>query len=628
MTENMQSVFQGIVDSCEDCLDVREKFVLYSRNGYPDGKELTLEEVAKLMGGITRERVRQIECKSYKKISNDVRKNSILLNFSICFDEYSKEICRYLTNKEPIYDAPTYLTFDELEKEVSHELLYKVLAIFLCLTKNKARIKICRKYKIVYNSRGISESAASLKILGLDKDVISKEEVVDLDTISKQILLSNYRLSNGVYLKKGLIKRDTILSIVGDYFPDGYHISNKEHFEKFRTIYKDLYKIECSTSMREISSAMANDGSYCTIDRGTYRKFDKCSKMPQNLLDDIATYVLQDRGTIYYSTIFDAFSSQLNNIGIDNWFYFKGIFDIQCKGMFFTRKATLSVNSRKQFEDPIYDYISNSSTVVTMQELRNQFPGLKDYMFLFRIYGNLDIIALENGRFVHINNLNINMVDVTYLKQFVRAKIDESDFGIVSSRALYPLLKIENKGLCNNLGIANEQFGLFSILNYYLGDEFDFSRPFIGIKGTEELTLNKILLRYIKEFDLKKFSFSNIEEYTSKYNTYLINKIGFIEDVSDICLLVNDKEFINYEKIKIENIEQIKQFIIFTTKKFKEIKISHFRGYFFIPKNENIFWNKATIFSFINAFCTDELEIKMINSNYDTLDYIIRSVER
>lgn len=82
MTENMQSVFQGIVDSCEDCLDVREKFVLYSRNGYPDGKELTLEEVAKLMGGITRERVRQIECKSYKKISNDVRKNSILLNFS------------------------------------------------------------------------------------------------------------------------------------------------------------------------------------------------------------------------------------------------------------------------------------------------------------------------------------------------------------------------------------------------------------------------------------------------------------------------------------------------------------------------------------------------------------------
>ena len=47
-----------------------------------------------------------------------------------------------------------------------------------------------------------------------------------------------------------------------------------------------------------------------------------------------------------------------------------------------------------------------------------------------------------------------------------------------------------------------------------------------------------------------------------------------------------------------------------------------------IPKNEYIYWNKLTLFSFINAFCSDELEIKLLNNSYEYLDYVIRSVEK
>ena len=78
---------------------------------------------------------------------------------------------------------------------------------------------------------------------------------------------------------------------------------------------------------------------------------------------------------------------------------------------------------------------------------------------------------------------------------------------------------------------------------------------------------------------------------------------------------------------QVENAEQIKKFLVFTVKKFKEIKISNFRSYFLIPRNKNIYWNKVTLFSFINAFCADELEIKLINNSFENLDYIVRSVE-
>lgn len=124
-----------------------------------------------------------------------------------------------------------------------------------------------------------------------------------------------------------------------------------------------------------------------------------------------------------------------------------------------------------------------------------------------------------------------------------------------------------------------------------------------------------------------RFSFSDLDMYASRYNTFVNNKIGFIEDIANKYLLVNDKEFIKLDEVMIENSEQIKNFLVFTVKKFKEIKISNFRSYFLIPKNENIYWNKLTLFSFINAFCSDELEIKLTNNSFENIDYLVRSVE-
>ena len=249
------------------------------------------------------------------------------------------------------------------------------------------------------------------------------------------------------------------------------------------------------------------------------------------------------------------------------------------------------------------------------------------YLFLFRISGNQEILALDGGKFVHAKNLSLNRDDIVIIKQFVRRSIRESDYGIVSSRTLYPLLKVENKELCKRLGIINEQFGFFSLCNYLMDDELEFSRPFIGKKGTEDMTLTKILSRYIEDYLPNRFSFSDLDMYASRYNTFVNNKIGFVEDVADKYLLVNDKEFVKTEEVTIENAEQIKNFLVFTVKKFKEIRINNFRSYFLIPRNENIYWNKVTLFSFINAFCCDELEIKLTNNSFENLDYMVRSVE-
>lgn len=627
MIKDFNQEFLGIVEAAENALQPRELLVIYKRNGYPNNKKLTLEEISKKIGGITRERVRQIEQKATKKLNHPSIRTNILLTFVLCFEELFRLFRKDGFNAYDDFFEPSFITFPECTSIINEDVFFKAVAIFLAITENKARIRVSQKFRFIYNSNGVNETDAALTILGLYKNVISLEEASQLDETAKTILLSNYRFINGVYMRKGVVKRDVILVIIDEHFPNGYHISNNDHFNKFKSIYKDIYHIECPITQREIGTAIGNAGNYCLVDKGTYLNYNKCSKIPQYLLDDIITYVLQDGGTLYYSTIFNEFRTQLCSEGIDNWFYFKGTFDRQSEGMFFTRRATLSVNSTKQFEDPIYDYIAESTSLITMQELRNKFPGVKDYLFLFRISGNPEIIALEGGKFVHVKNISLDRDDTISIKQFVRRKIRESDYGIVSSRTLYPLLKIENKELCKRLGIINEQFSLFSLCNSLMDDEFEFSRPFIGKSGTEDMSLTKILSRYIEDFLPSRFSFSDLDMYASRYNTFVSNKIGFIEDVANKYLLVNDKEFIKLDEVMIENSEQIKNFLVFTVKKFKEIKISNFRSYFLIPKNENIYWNKLTLFSFINAFCSDELEIKLTNNSFENIDYLVRSVE-
>ena len=86
MNNNSNNFLLDIVNEVENFLDERELFVLYSRNGYPQNEFLTLDETAKKMGGITRERVRQIETKAVKRLSDSLKRNDIILKFVLYYD--------------------------------------------------------------------------------------------------------------------------------------------------------------------------------------------------------------------------------------------------------------------------------------------------------------------------------------------------------------------------------------------------------------------------------------------------------------------------------------------------------------------------------------------------------------
>ena len=623
MSDSVQLLFD-IVKCAEDVLSSRELDILYARNGYPTGESQTLEEIAASIGGLTRERIRQIEKKAIEKLNSQLAREEIILKYAMFFEANFNRFRMYSDGDYTDFFEPSYIMFTEYLSIVDKETFLKSTALYLALTDNKARIKISNKFSFVYNSSGVSEADASLDVLGHSKDVLSVSEVSDLDDYHKKILLANYRLNDGIYLKKGLSKRDIILAVIDEYFPNGIRPTDDNQLDYFNKCYKNKFDVDNKFTYRELASAMFNSGDYCYVDNGTYLRFSKCNKIPSDLLKELVDYALADGGTIYYSTIFSMFKDQLEENGINNWYYLKGVFDRQTEGRFFNRKANFSVNSTNQFEDPIYDYLVKADGLVTLQELRNKFPGLKDYMFFFRINANKDIISLEGNRFIHIYNLHISEEDKGAIQSVIKSKIDNSDYGIVSSRSIYPFLKIYYPDLCKRLGVANEQFGLFSVCSCLFSDEYDFSRPFIGKIGTEKMTTIGVASRYVDDLKLSKFSFDDLDSFLSKYNTFVNDKIKFVLGTSGKYLLVNDKEFINLQYINIDNRNQIKDFLVFTTNRFGEMRIGKFSNYYMIPKNPHIYWNKASLLSFINGFCKDELEVVIVNGSFECLDYIIR----
>ena len=75
--ENRERCAKKIMMSVFDLLTKNEKTVLKLRCGFCGGKLFTLQEVAECLG-ITRERVRQIEAKAWRKLRHPARRKTLL----------------------------------------------------------------------------------------------------------------------------------------------------------------------------------------------------------------------------------------------------------------------------------------------------------------------------------------------------------------------------------------------------------------------------------------------------------------------------------------------------------------------------------------------------------------------
>ena len=123
-----QKLTEEELQNALQCLSPRERDVLRLRFGLNDNRQRTLQEIGDLFG-VTRERIRQVEKKGFKRLRNHIKRNHLLENIfdSICTPEenryagcFKKNGASYIPTIDDVIKAVL-----ELNPEMDIEDLYE-----------------------------------------------------------------------------------------------------------------------------------------------------------------------------------------------------------------------------------------------------------------------------------------------------------------------------------------------------------------------------------------------------------------------------------------------------------------------------------------------------------------------
>jgi hypothetical protein len=157
-------------------------------------------------------------------------------------------------------------------------------------------------------------------------DYISRREYLAQSEATKAIISENYRFYQGfIWIKKSVNFSIVITQIVDETFPYGFHYST-EQYSLFAKAFEDKLGVPIRLTPQAIIRVFERE-NYCFIDRGTYKNRKYCQTIPEDLMNEIISYLSDHEGIVYYSSVFDAFKSDLLNLGITNRYYLKGLID-------------------------------------------------------------------------------------------------------------------------------------------------------------------------------------------------------------------------------------------------------------------------------------------------------------
>lgn len=603
--DELRNIFEG------DVLSLREKQVIAKRNGFGCEKE-TLEEIGQEYN-LTRERCRQIESKATTKISSKVRKikNQIIMLFVILTTSIERR----------------YISTDKFVEYMGDELLAKYYLFLIENGSFNLDLKYDEKLNIVYNSTLISLEELAQEVIDVYGPFIFKADYDALNKFEQSVIQANYRkYYQDFYLLRGHSPKELFGLIIDETFPNGYRVGNEDDIALAVKKFQEKFKTDESPSGHSIQGYLERLG-YCQIGKGTYKNREQCVQLSQDLIDSVVNYILLNSPTVYYQSIYEHFKAQLNEVGIDNYYYLKGLIDPVLPDDFKTKRNYIIVGGVKiTGNEAMVKYIRTFNGKFSINELREKYPGVKDYTFYNILMNEINngLIWLANKNFIYIDKVVVSEESIKQLKQFIDELFIQLDTDTTSSRKIFAKLSLTNRSLLESLKIATDNFSMFSLIKYWFKDEYGFNRPLISKSKDINVNTYSLITNFANSQD--SFNHRTIANYVNKMNIGgLYSYLSFIEDMSDNFVQVNIDTMYKKEKIPITD-EQLKEFkgmleLIFS--RFESIDTRYFNGYQMLP-NIKYHWNKYLLAGIVRSYFSDDYEIENTDSAYDVTDFIIR----
>lgn len=591
--------------------------VLLQRNGYFTDKEETLEDLGKKYG-LTRERIRQIEVKGNRKLSD-------------CAQNFWNEVKGFfdllIKSEGVLYKRVKKL----LESNEDKDSVYRA-----CLLLQFANInyKYDERYHLIYDSDVITVKDLEDQLKDEYGKLIAVSRYDTANELEKEIINNNYTLSgrlHNLYIQKHYSKTDFVIDLIDELFPDGYRQYNEDDYSKLAKNFVNKLGDDVEAPTKDAIRGIINrDDVFCQVDRGTYKLRRECAEIPLELFNDIFDFIVDHLPAVYYITIYEYFEHELNKLGITNYYYMKGVLDYLLPDDLTTKRDYITeTDNRISAVEARVAFMRSFPGAFTFDDLQEKYPGVKPYVFQFLCYeeANNGLVQIGTKKFIYFEHLNISDKHIVKTKEIIEELFKNADSKILSSRKVYAKIKLSYPELLKDLPFIEDHFSMFSIIKQLFANDYYFNRPYISKEkpDSEKITTSGIVLRYLEKFE--KVNYDIYRNYCMKMNISMpYSYMQLVDELSDNYVQINDRQMIRKQEFAISEgaLRDIDRILELIFSKVDKIETSKFNGYVMLPQIK-IKWNKHVFAGIIRSYFSEKYEVINITDGLkaEAVDYEI-----
>ena len=557
----------------------REFFVLIERS-----KGLTLEQVGDECQ-VTRERIRQIEEKAFRKL--DVW-------------EWKKEILSYL--------QVNYIGKGVIFKQDLDTLFGKysdLIGYYLKSTKD-SRVRYEKRYDSfvvvdLQTTNKVLEFVNSLSDSFNENEIVEFPEKLPCELIWSELNLQFEKIGD-VYHRSRLTLTKIYEDVLKKDFPNGLHVYDSKEIENFKNKIEERYgKVKTSTSERALAVRIAEVGVLCN--RGTYKAKQE-NYISKELANQIYIYIENSRApAILTNILYAVFKTGLQKENVNNKYYLQGILkELYGDRLTFRRDYIVKDLNYTNISSSVVRYVIDARRLVSKREIFNEFPGITEIVVSLALTDER-IINLF-GQYISGKMLTISEEDKDYLSNKICEHVQSKRS--VHCKTIYEEVLQENRNLLTRNYIM-QPFGMYSLLEYLFRDDYSFSRPMVAEKGVDiEKTIDSLYM-YVNENTL--VDLEDIKSIAREKHFQINSLLAFVNDCNETHYLISNHqiaaiEYLGIEETDINSIENAILDSIDGTIPICQLKCANR-----FP-NINIKWNEWMVYSLINKL-SSKLEVGM-----------------
>lgn len=547
----------------------------------------TLEEIGTALG-VTRERIRQIEAKTKDK-----------------FSRYHRQI-RIISKISAERNGDTVINSEEIEAycgDKTQELVFMLKGYKTSnyIYDNQLGVFIVGDDSMQDRIYNILESLPDVvKFNELDTVLeMAEEEEIPADVMEKAFL-DMYDIKGAVYCRSHLTLTAIYESILEKYYQSGIHIYDDDEIKLFKEkILLEYGNVKLPINDRAIAARITDIAILCG--RGIYKPKQK-SYIPKALLDKIHNYIVNNENPVFMTnTLFDVFEDELTKHGVDNKYFLQGILREYYEDEFTFRRDYISKDPNvTTVYSSIVNFIKNAEYSVSKEEVFSAFPGITEIVVALSLED--ENVLNYFGEYLHANKISVYDDEKDYLHNAItEAMKGKSNIHI---KDIYDSIVRDRPEIFARNGVAFS-YSAFSFLNYLFRQDFQFSRPYIGVKESRIERVQERLNNFVYSND--EVSFASISEFTKDNHIMVQSWLEFYNSCNDKFLIANSKKLIKIEKTGItdEIARMLEDYIVIEID--GTTPISDLKVWGKLP-SINIPWTEWLIYSVVNKW-SDKLSV-------------------